>query len=391
MERSIKIASADAIPTDNDEWNVDGYIEVPNSLDCCTQDCDANFIKVKHRYITYKAVTNWSIKFVLGLLNADGHVSEIRASLPVALVLPPYISSSGTTPHLDDSTINQLLFLEGSDVLPSYESRIYDRLWDGVSYGGLDTGAVNTPIAISPGTSTENLREMNRLTMPHPGDLEASLQRALQERSVEEPEHDHSLEDLNTHASATGSTTPTHSGPMMSTQNSQLPSGAVDITPLNGDEELPALSPTSSPEMQYLTPTMSNDSSSAASTSASEEYIDMGRLSQVPSYTTANSSVLNLDPITNALPTYASATLNLSVIPEQPQSRLESISSKHSASRSAESRVRQRPRTALFPSSRDIASGFQNVGELGNVYGAPQAFDDPMRRISLMRSIFASR
>lgn len=51
MERSIKIAKSDMRPTEDDEWNVHGYIEVPNSLDRCTQDCDANFIKVKHRYV----------------------------------------------------------------------------------------------------------------------------------------------------------------------------------------------------------------------------------------------------------------------------------------------------------------------------------------------------
>lgn len=50
MERSIRIAASDARPTEDDEWNIDGYIEVPNSLDQCTQDCDTNFIRVKHRY-----------------------------------------------------------------------------------------------------------------------------------------------------------------------------------------------------------------------------------------------------------------------------------------------------------------------------------------------------
>jgi hypothetical protein len=28
---------------------------------------------------------------------------------------------------------------------------------------------------------------------------------------------------------------------------------------------------------------------------------------------------------------------------------------------------------------------------VGSVYGSPQTFDDPMRRISLMRSIFSHR
>ena len=49
MERSIKSTSTELRPIEDDEWNVRGYLEAPNSLDRCTQDCDANFIKVKHR------------------------------------------------------------------------------------------------------------------------------------------------------------------------------------------------------------------------------------------------------------------------------------------------------------------------------------------------------
>lgn len=326
---------------------------------------------------------------MIGLRNADGHVSEIRASLPAALVLPPYISSTGTTPHLDDSTVNQLSYLESTDLLPTYESRIYDRLWDGVSYGGLDISALDTPTIMSRRDSTENLREMNQITMPHPGDLEASLHRALQQQSTEQPELDHSSERLTALASTSGSTTPTQIAPIMRPQSSQQSAQVIGMTPWNGDDDQNNLSPTSSPEMQHITPTISNDSSHAPS-SASEEYIDMGRLSQVPSYNTANSSVLNLDPITNALPTYASAMSYLPVIPEQTRSRSESMTSRRTASRSPEARARPPP-TARRVSSVNITSEFRNSGTIGSVYEASQTFDDSIRRISLMRSLFSSR
>jgi hypothetical protein len=110
MERSIRSMMADQRPVEEDDWHIHGHIEVPNSLDRCTQDCDGGFIKVKHRYAMYHVLANRSIKFVIGLQNPDGHVSEIRASLPCALVLPPDISASGMTPHLDDSTVNHLFF-----------------------------------------------------------------------------------------------------------------------------------------------------------------------------------------------------------------------------------------------------------------------------------------
>jgi len=51
MERSIKTITCDSRPQyEEDDWNVYGHLEVPNSLDQCTQDCDTDFIKVKHRY-----------------------------------------------------------------------------------------------------------------------------------------------------------------------------------------------------------------------------------------------------------------------------------------------------------------------------------------------------
>jgi hypothetical protein len=49
-ERSVKCATNDTQPTGDDDWTISGYLEIPNTLDRCTQDCDANFIKVKHRY-----------------------------------------------------------------------------------------------------------------------------------------------------------------------------------------------------------------------------------------------------------------------------------------------------------------------------------------------------
>ena len=277
-------------------------------------------------------------------------MSEIRASLPAALVLPPYISSSGTTPQIDDSTVNHLSYLKAKgESLPTYESRIYDRLWDGVTYSGLDTSALNTPINLSRRASAENLRDLNAFSMPNPGDLEAGLRQALRERNEEpEPSHEHSSESLN----SLGATSNSH--PVRSPCSSQMA-----MTPLNGEEEHPRLTPTSSPEMQYVSPTHSH---------SSDERIDMGRLSRVPSYNTANSSnILNLDPINNALPTYANA---MATIPEW-----ESLG--HNSEERSTAR-RQNP-------NGERASAAATRGPVGNRYGTPQTFDDPMRRILMMR------
>jgi len=319
--------------------------------------------------------------------------------LPAALVLPPYISSAGTTPLLDGSAVNHLSYLDNIDWLPSYESRIYDRLWDGVSYGGLDTSALNTPMTMSRRTSAENLRGLNDGVMPNPGDLEASLHEALREQNAEEPRFEHSARNNNSsdsiHAmgAASGATTPNYAAPMMGQQISQQSTNVPEITSVDGDEELPQLTPVSSPEMQHISPTTSNGSQSSIVISPPDDsYIDMGRLSRVPSYNTANSSnILNLDPITHALPTYAKAMSTLQVIPEQTRSRSGSLASNHSRPSSEAQPVRRPASTVRGLSTGEMQSGLGNVGRIESVYGAPQTFDDSMKRISLMRSLFSSR
>ena len=52
MERTIKSTTSEQRQAEGEDWDLHGYIEIPNSLDRCTQDFDANFIKVKHRYLS---------------------------------------------------------------------------------------------------------------------------------------------------------------------------------------------------------------------------------------------------------------------------------------------------------------------------------------------------
>jgi arrestin-related trafficking adapter 4/5/7 len=325
---------------------------------------------------------------VIGLRNADGHVSEIRASLPATLVLPPSISSTGTTPHLDDSTINHISCLDSGNVLPSYESRIYDRLWDGVSYGGLDTSTLNTPATMSQRASSENLRELNRASMPSPVDLEAGLRQALRERNDEEPQSDsssrqNSSENLNVLPSTSGAATPLQSAPSMEAQNSQQSANITITTSLSDDDEHPHLSPTSSPEYQHISRTQSSDSISVLSLAPSNAFLDVHRLSRVPSYRTANSSnILNLNPIAHTLPTYSA----LETIPERPLSRSRprprprsrspspstSTSTSQaglaeSTSQSSSERFLQPPSVTCSTSSGDIDSSFQNVGPIESI------------------------
>lgn len=130
-----------------DRWEVDSFVRVPASLSKCTQDCEVqNYLKVRHK-----------LKFVIGLVNPDGHVSELRASLPVQLFILPFISVRAKPDELDyDGSDDEELFstersscssladlahagngshdnsstsLTGLMAPPLYEKHIYDRLW----------------------------------------------------------------------------------------------------------------------------------------------------------------------------------------------------------------------------------------------------------------------
>jgi hypothetical protein len=54
------------------------YLELPKSLNQCLQDCNVKGIKIRHK-----------VKFNVQLHNPDGHISELRANLPISLYISP--------------------------------------------------------------------------------------------------------------------------------------------------------------------------------------------------------------------------------------------------------------------------------------------------------------
>ncbi|CAR30561.1 Rog3p [Lachancea thermotolerans CBS 6340] len=143
-----------------DKWEVDAVFNVPPSLSKCTQDCSIlSNIKVRHK-----------LKFVISLINPDGHVSELRASLPIQLFISPFVALGVRCTDSLDSSANisanstdvegdddDMIFANSASELdlaalssdtgqnnttnvtaalmapPNYESHIYDRLWSGIS------------------------------------------------------------------------------------------------------------------------------------------------------------------------------------------------------------------------------------------------------------------
>lgn len=139
-----------------DEWTCQELFRIPSSLTKCTQDCQIeSHIKVTHKF-----------RFSIGLVNPDGHVSELRASVPISLFISPNVTITSREPEEPSSRRSYLsshheqqLFTphQATEVdehaghivkaPPSYHDHIYDALW-----GEIPSPHLNTPLAS--GTST---------------------------------------------------------------------------------------------------------------------------------------------------------------------------------------------------------------------------------------------
>ncbi|AET39029.1 arrestin family protein Ecym_3558 [Eremothecium cymbalariae DBVPG len=159
-----------------DKWEISTTVLIPPSLSKCIQDCSIfENLKVRHK-----------LKIVVALANPEGHVSELRASLPVQLFISPYIAlgvkpsgpSCGSCLN-DMHTENtdgpeELLFadlipgLDMSDphtssnpVLltpPNYGNHVYDRLWsNNLICMDSTTSALPSPLITSNSSHTKSI------------------------------------------------------------------------------------------------------------------------------------------------------------------------------------------------------------------------------------------
>ncbi|SMN18962.1 similar to Saccharomyces cerevisiae YFR022W ROG3 Protein that binds the ubiquitin ligase Rsp5p via its 2 PY motifs [Maudiozyma saulgeensis] len=70
--------------TFQDRWNFETVLNIPSDLSKCSQDAVIlSNIKLRHK-----------LKFVVSLINPDGHISELRASLPIQLFISPFVAVS---------------------------------------------------------------------------------------------------------------------------------------------------------------------------------------------------------------------------------------------------------------------------------------------------------
>ncbi|CDR41272.1 CYFA0S07e00122g1_1 [Cyberlindnera fabianii] len=123
----------------DDKISIDSYIKVPSNLKKVTQDCDFkdDMIKVRHK-----------LKLQINLMNAGGHISELRANLPITLFISPNVEMTGRTIVMDkhgkihfrreeeklfDSNgvvmqRHDALMNRDSAAPPNYEEHVFDKM-----------------------------------------------------------------------------------------------------------------------------------------------------------------------------------------------------------------------------------------------------------------------
>ncbi|TAQ83932.1 hypothetical protein B7494_g7743 [Chlorociboria aeruginascens] len=143
-----------------DENGQDGYVmhekmPLPKRLARCLQDVDVHGIKIRHK-----------VKFSVALHNPDGHVSELRASLPVTIFISPNTPLNEHGCLVEQTALRlQTVGIE-SHAPPLYGQHVLDQLYDGMDQSGIMTPAtqsgMNTPFynQSRPG-STENLTSLD--------------------------------------------------------------------------------------------------------------------------------------------------------------------------------------------------------------------------------------
>jgi hypothetical protein len=135
------------------------YLELPKSLNQCLQDCNAKGIKVRHK-----------VKFNVQLHNPDGHISELRANLPVSFYISPSLPINENN-DLVDQTPQARRAAVANDLAnaapPVYGKHTLDALYsdmDGYRTPGAALSTPGTPYLHSRHASSDNLASLAAIT-----------------------------------------------------------------------------------------------------------------------------------------------------------------------------------------------------------------------------------
>ncbi|CCJ30464.1 unnamed protein product [Pneumocystis jirovecii] len=290
--RQISSFKIKNLPENVSEWKLEETIKIPNSLSSCIQNCDVKHIKVRHK-----------LKVIITLINPDGHISELRASLPIVLLISPALFT-----NIDDYAYPLSLGLQ----LPSYNNHIYDPVWDGISsihtYPMLNSQTAMPLHSTNDSAGPSNLYTSDSLTI-----LNANSNRHQtseeSDNTIQNQENENNSLSYSSGQHFTASTTPDTTSPDTSIHHAQ--------SQQREDSEYHETTITI-PSISNRQPLDITRNPTAQSTSQARDNSFIENLSRVPPYHIANRPIsTTITPISKSLPTYeASICLSLQNINE---------------------------------------------------------------------------
>ncbi|TVY83199.1 putative HECT-type ubiquitin ligase-interacting protein creD [Lachnellula suecica] len=278
-----------------DESGQDGYVlkeemPLPKRLSRYLQDVDVHGIKIRHK-----------VKFTIALHNPDGHVSELRATLPITIFISPNMPLDAQGALVDQTPMST----QSRDVVqyapPLYGQHVLDQLYADMDQSGFMTPAPQpqsgrgTPFySQSRHGSSENLASLDEAAHPAGAVPPAALSSRLQ-----------NLNSLPRNSSFLGRYPGTGSGAHTPHHSSRDSDAGYFGAHSHSGQHSTALSRRTSEEDEHR-----NGVSTMTSGQHTPEHIDfteMGDLTKVPSYGTAVKTPVRGMSYIEAVPNYDSA------------------------------------------------------------------------------------
>ncbi|KAI1338776.1 arrestin [Xylariaceae sp. FL0016] len=259
--------------TGQEGWVVNRDLPLPKRLNKCMQDCSAHGIKIRHK-----------LKLTVALKNPDGHISELRATLPVTIFISPNVplDEEGNLVSQNPETStngNERSDEQTSMAPPGYGQHVLDQLYDnmdpaGIMTPGLQSG-LNSPFyAQSRAGSSENLAAMAHGAAVPPAALSSRLQNVSLDESLRNPAY-------MSNGAGSGTATPYH------TDGDHHDHTAESSQPHSAELSRHPSSEEGHPH---------TGRSGHGTPPEHSEFPDMAQLSKVPSYTTATRAPLPRTP-----------------------------------------------------------------------------------------------
>ncbi len=355
------------------------YLELPKTLNQCLQDCNVKGIKVRHK-----------VKFNVQLHNPDGHISELRANLPVSFYISPSLPINENNDLVDQSpqagraaVANDL----ANSAPPVYGKHTLDALYsdvDGYRTPGNTFSAPGTPYLHSRHASSENLASLAAVTngtFVSPIALENRLQDLRGGNGngnlglTAEEESELSLAAAGIERSRRNSTSTPGQDDYFAIQDVSISTSLPRASPHDGGLYLAGRSGTSSqPDSNLMSRRTSEeeDGPQSGARTPFPQYDHMEDLAKVPSYSTAvKTPAPRQDRSHSFLPTYGAAVTQPSPPPlmEPPTAH-----------------IRTSPRLpgSLASSPPDMTAGMNGVRSLVS-HRNVSSIQDEERRLRMMQ------